>query len=189
MVIADSEESSCPLNLGNVYGGSALGAVNAKKQESSVVYSGTVEAPKATTVNIYGGTVSGSVFGGGLGEKTESSDIAAQNFGKATVNMEGGSVSEAIYGGANANGVLKADAEVTLLGGTVGTKWTTPVPDPLPDVVFGGGKGETAVVTAHPKVMIGDTITGHENNRIIIYYDDNSRYGNIFGGGNAAPTM
>ena len=45
---------------GNVYGGSAFGAVNTTKNTT------TNEYDKTTAVNIYAGTVEGSVFGGGL---------------------------------------------------------------------------------------------------------------------------
>ena len=46
---------------GDVYGGSALGKVN-------------TTADKTTTVNVYGGTVNGSVFGGGLGQVAVAAD-------------------------------------------------------------------------------------------------------------------
>ena len=148
---------------GSVYGGSALGAVNAKKENSTPVYSGTAEAPKTTAVNIYGGNVTGSVYGGGLGQ-TSPSNIAAKNFGDVTVKMEGGTVSTAVYGGSNANGVLKKDATVTITGGTVGT-----VTNPIADAVFGGGFGEPTLVEGNVTVNIGTsgqstdgaTINGH----------------------------
>ena len=148
---------------GSVYGGSALGAVNAKKENSTPVYSGTAEAPKTTAVNIYGGNVTGSVYGGGLGQ-TSPSNIAAKNFGDMTVKMEGGTVSTAVYGGSNANGVLKKDATVTITGGTVGT-----VANPIADAVFGGGFGEPTLVEGNVTVNIGTsgqstdgaTINGH----------------------------
>jgi hypothetical protein len=159
---------------GSVYGGSALGVVNATstKDDKGDITAYTPTENKTAKVNIYGGTVNGSVFGGGLGEKTGSSDIAAQNFGDAEISMEGGSVGDAIYGGANANGVLKADAEVTLLGGTIGTSWTTPAPDPLPDVVFGGGKGEPTLVNGSVLVNVGNST--HTGTAAI--------YGNVYGG-------
>ena len=148
---------------GSVYGGSALGAVNAKKENATTVYSGTAEAPKTTSVNIYGGSVAGSVYGGGLGQ-TSPSSIAAKNFGDVTVTMEGGTVSTAVYGGSNANGVLEQDATVTITGGTVGT-----VANPIANAVFGGGYGEPTLVGGNVTVNIGTsgqqaagaTINGH----------------------------
>ena len=134
----------------NVYGGSALGQVN------------------ATAVNVYGGTVRGNVFGGGLGQ-TSPIAIAAQNLGNAVVTMEGGTVSNAVYGGANVNGVLKQDATVTIIGGTINT-----VPgegESIKNAVFGGGFGQPTLVEGNVTVNIGTksgstytgtaTINGH----------------------------
>ena len=155
---------------GSVYGGSALGVVNAIsiKDGNGNITGYAPSADKTAHVNIYGGAVTGSVFGGGLGEKTGVSDIAAQNFGDAIISMEGGSIGDAIYGGANANGVLKADAKVTLLGGTIngGSK------DTSKDVVFGGGKGEPTLVNGSVWVNVGNS--NHTGAAII--------YGNVYGG-------
>ena len=89
----------------DVYGGSALGAVNAKKDDDydkdTKPNAISAVGGKETKVNIYGGTVNGSVFGGGLGDLAAlgggHADVAAQNFGDATVNVEGGTVTEAVY--------------------------------------------------------------------------------------------
>ena len=151
---------------GDVYGGSALGAVNASstKDAEGKVTAYTPSAGKTTNVNIYAGDVTGSVFGGGLGRLANGNDpnangylpaIAAQNFGNTTVTMEGGTVSTGLYGGANINGVLKGNSTVTITGGTIGTAWTTPVPDPLPDVVFGGGYGAPTLVEGNVEINLG----------------------------------
>ncbi len=139
----------------NVYGGSALGTVN------------------IAAVNIYKGTVNGSVFGGGLGEKTETTDIAAQNLGDATVTVEGGTIRTAVYGGSNENGVLKQKATVTIAGGTVGT--APGESDPITNVVFGGGKGQPTLVNGDVTVNIG-TKTGEE------YAGTATINGNVYGG-------
>ncbi len=158
---------------GSVYGGSALGAVNAisTKDSNGNITAYTPTANKTSHVNIYKGTVTGSVFGGGLGEKTGSSDIAAQNFGDAVISMEGGSVGDAIYGGANANGVLKQAATVTLLGGTIGNSQNT-----SRDVVFGGGKGEPTLVNGSVLVNVGTLTDGST------YTGNATIYGNVYGG-------
>ena len=167
---------------GDVYGGSAFGKVN------------TTEG-KTTEVNIYAGTVNGSVFGGGLGQaaadavaasgtpgdpgyvpaKDAVPAIVAENQGITTVNVEGGQVQTAVYGGSNINGILTDSATVIITGGTIGTSWTTPVPSPLPDVVFGGGKGEPTLVNGDVLVNIGTlTNTTYKGNATI--------YGNVYGG-------
>ena len=173
---------------GNVYGGSALGAVNAKKENSSTVYSGTDDAPKLTTVNIYAGTVAGSVFGGGLGQQAKSAvgeegeegyipavpAIAAQNFGPTTVTIENSDntkavVNTAVYGGSNENGVLKRSATVTMIGGTVGTSGGD-----IKNVVFGGGFGEPTLVEGDVEVNIGTSSQTTGGAAI---------HGNVYGGG------
>ena len=141
----------------NVYGGSALGTVN------------------TAAVNIYGGTVNGSVFGGGLGHDDEDNtkDIAAQNLGDATVTVEGGTVKTAVYGGSNENGVLKGNAIVTITGGTVGTP--PQGNNPITNVVFGGGKGQPTLVNGDVTVNIG-TKTGE------VYAGTATINGNVYGG-------
>ncbi len=164
---------------GNVYGGSALGVVNATstKDGNGDITAYTPTPNKTSHVNIYKGTVTGSVFGGGLGQLASAEPvqaaIAAQNFGNAIISMEGGSVGDAIYGGANANGVLKADAEVTLLGGTIGDSENA-----SRDVVFGGGKGEPTLVNGSILVNVGtksdDPTPVHAGTAMI--------FGNVYGG-------
>ena len=166
---------------GDVYGGSALGDVNAKKVEDEVVYSGSDVEPivkKTTTVNIYAGTVNGSVFGGGRGDLASlgegHSDIEARNFGNTTVIVENNdntkaNIKTAVYGGSNVNGVLKKNATVTLLGGTIGDS-----ENQNKDVVFGGGYGAPTLVNGDVTVNIGEE--GQTSAGAIIH-------GHVYGGG------
>lgn len=160
---------------GDVYGGSALGAVNATKNPSTGALSLT--DGKTTAVNIYSGTVAGSAFGGGLGDIAGAgeghADVVAQNFGNTIVTMEGGTVSTAVYGGANVNGVLLADATATIAGGTVHA-----APEgsaPVADVVFGGGYGQPTRVDGNVEVNIGTNTAGTLAGNAIIN-------GNVYGG-------
>lgn len=151
----------------NLYGGSALGAVNTTPNASSIY-------DKTTTVNIFSGTVNGSVFGGGLGHDDEDNakDIVANNHGNTTVTVENSNnenvkVLTAIYGGANENGVVKGNTTVMIMGGTVGTMPTDS--NPITNVVFGGGLGQPTLVHGNVLVSIGTsgqagggaTINGH----------------------------
>ena len=159
---------------GDVYGGSALGKVN-------------TTADKTTTVNVYGGTVNGSVFGGGLGQLEVAADpgnsieakdaIVAENQGNATINVEGGTVKTAVYGGSNVNGVLKKDATVTLIGGTIGDS-----ENPNNDVVFGGGKGAPTLVNGNVTVNVG-TMTPATPPAVPTYTGTATIYGHVYGGG------
>ena len=144
----------------DVYGGSALGTVN------------------AADVNIYAGAISGSVYGGGKGQlavvEPATPAVAAQNLGKATVTVEGATVAEAVYGGSNINGVLKNDAEVTILGGTIGTERVGEV---VKNVVFGGGFGEPTLVEGNVTVNVGTLTAGPT------YTGTGIIHGNVYGGG------
>ena len=175
------ETTGNPNISGDVYGGSALGAVNAssiKNAEGKITGYEPSESKK-TNVYFYAGTVEGSVFGGGLGQLASGNpeesgykpSIAAQNFGDVTVTMEGGTVREAVYGGANINGVLKADATVTLHGSTIGTE--PAVATNIADVVFGGGKGAPTLVNGNVTVNVGTE--GQTSAGATIY-------GNVYGG-------
>jgi len=152
---------------GDVYGGSALGKVNTN-----------TTADKTTTVNIYGGTVNGSVFGGGRGDLASlgegHTDIDALNFGNTTVIVENSdntkaNIKTAVYGGSNVNGVLKKDATVTLIGGTVGDS-----ENQNRDVVFGGGFGAPTLVNGDVTVNVGEE--GQTSAGATIY-------GHVYGGG------
>jgi len=163
---------------GSVYGGSAMGAVNASatKDAKGDVTEYTPSDGKTTQVNIYAGTVNGSVFGGGLGQ-TSPKAIAARSFGNTSVTMEGGEVATAVYGGSNANGVLKQDATVTITGGTVGTAPGTG--ESIANAVFGGGFGEPTRVEGAVEVNIGRKKTGSETE----HTGTALIYGNVYGGG------
>ena len=175
-------------NYENVFGGSkgrkGDTSTSPETEEKAANINGNV------TLNLNGGTMV-NAFGGNdvIGRIRDTITVNLLDLEDANCPL----VVDTIYGGGRdaayapdslSTGEKIVSPVVNLWHGTVGHTANNVT---TPGCVFGGGKGETAVVTAHPKVMIGDTITGHENNRIIIYYDDNSRYGNIFGGGNAAP--
>ena len=188
---------------GDVYGGSAKGTVNLKTDNSSVnTYSytnpedeeETLTAACYTQVNLYGGTISGNLYGGGLGEDNESPavDHAADVYGPVTVNVEGGKVTN-VFGCNNILGSPKQTAAVNIHGmvapeepapytitsvygggnlaaynGTGGVSVT--MTDGYVNDVFGGGLGTTANVTGNTTVTIsGGTITN-----------------NIYGGGSEA---
>ena len=164
---------------GNVYGGSAFGAVNAlsTKDGKGNVTAYTPSNGKTTLVNMYGGSVTGSVYGGGKGDLAglgdDHADVAAQNFGNTTVNMEGGTVSTAVYGGADTNGVLKQESTVTIIGGTVGKSTT------IDNSVFGGGQGKPTQVYGNVTVNIGREKTGSETEHV----GTATIHGNVYGGG------
>ena len=143
---ATSQQAGSSYNAYNVFGGGNVASVG-----------GT------TTVNVNNGTVSQRVFGGG-----NEADVNTN----ANVVMSGGTVLQGVYGGCNTRGTIVGHTEVTLTGGTVGSNWGETAPNPLPDVVFGGGLGEPTLVNGNVTVNVGTT--DHAGNATI--------YGNVYGG-------
>ena len=146
-------------SVGDVYGGSALGAVNATKGENDVL---SATGSKTTSVNVNMGTVRGSVFGGGLGDNTENNEIAAQSFGSATVTIGNAgdanaapAIKGSVYGGSNANGVLLNDATVNVIRGTIGVKTENTLSG---GNVHGGGFGQPTLVQGNVTVNIGSKV-------------------------------
>lgn len=163
----------------NVFGGSKgqLASDDPPLEEKAANINGTV------TLNIHSGSIV-NAFGG--------NDVKGRISGLITVNLleqDGCDLKiDTIYGGGrdaeyapdSISGMKIIAPMVNLLHGTVGEQ-DTEGNVTVPGCVFGGGKGQTAVVKAHPRVMIGDTLPGveHINNQVTVL-------GNVFGGGNAA---
>ena len=124
---------------GNLYGGSALGSVNA--------------AGKTTTVNINDDDLNGSVFGGGMGSGTGSS-TQATTLGNVVVNYNtANSAITGIYGGANINGDVSGNIAVNIEA-NVGS---SSVGDSLD--IFGGGKGHYTSTGGNVTVTVGNSTT------------------------------
>ena len=155
---------------GDVYGGSAKGKVNSSLVESVE----TATAGKTAQVNLYGGAISGNLYGGGLGESTHAADV----YGPVSVSVYGGSVNN-VFGCNNVLGTPKSTVAVAVNGGTVNnnvygggnqaayTPTESNINYPAVNIaggivtenVFGGGLGTTATVTANPHVTINDQAT------------------------------
>ena len=147
-----------PNITGNVYGGSALGSVNA--------------AGKFTRVELKSGTVNGDVFGGGLGDN----NTAAIVNGDIQVIGNGSDVNGWVYGANDQNGDPVGKVEVTINGGTItnvmggGNEAFYSAPSSTPNYPYvhinGGtvthkvvGGGNKANVEGNPFVLIdGGTI-------------------------------
>ena len=151
IVVADSAYISR-----NVYGGGNYGFV-----------SGFSANRRSSDIQILGGTVMGSVFGGAN---------RAQG-AKVDITMRGGHVHGSIYGGSNMRGIVKGPVTVRIEGGTVGT----PGCDDSVGNVFGSGYGVQSSVLDDVQVIIGrpDARRPHVNNPLI--------HGEVYGGGFDAP--
>lgn len=131
-------------------------------------------------VYILGGTVGKKVFGGTA--KAISTD-GTWRCRTTDVRMYGGTVKGGVYGGHDETGIQYSNADVQILGGTVGAE-----DQKLGDGsrnhdlgnVFGGGYGEATSIQGNVVVIVGDSTarTPHVDSPLI--------WGNVFGGGHEA---
>lgn len=175
---------------GDVYGGSALGSVNASDANT-------------TTVTLDAGTIHGGLYGGGLGNAT----YAATVNGGVTVTVNNGSADN-VFGCNNINGAPQRTVAVNIAGGNVGDAYgggnaaaytgspAVSVTGGTAGNVFGGGLGSTATVTGNPSVGIsGGTVTsnvygGGSEAQVAgstsVTISGGTVNNNVFGGGNLA---
>ena len=132
--------------LNSVYGGGNYGVVGARNSTLA-----------KAQIDIIGGTVDRSVYGG-----SNNSNI----FGSTTINVKGGQVKGAVYGGSNTTGTISTTSTINVTGGTLGADTNT-TDNP---VLFGGGYGQNTVITGNATV----NITPNEQNINI--------YGSGYGG-------
>ena len=123
--------------LNNVYGGGNYGATGVNSSSNTT----------STTIKMFNGEVSGSIYGGGNNNGSGSSSKTST----INITMEKGTVTGNIYGGSKALGRVYGSTNVLVSGGTVNN-------------VYGGGEGgytnNTAYgtfVTGNVNVTIGDT--------------------------------
>lgn len=179
--------------IGDIYGGSNLADINGTGNVTLNIKGGTYN-------NVFGGSrgsndvganISGNVVlnleGGEMVNAFGGSNVKGNIKGSITVNVEDiGAcplVVDTIYGGGQdaaytpdlVSNQKIVSPVVKLYKGTVGRT----VGEIETGCVFGGGKGTGAMVTAHPKVIIGDTLPAHSAYQCKVL-------GNVFGGGNAA---
>ena len=118
--------------LRNVYGGGNYGATGRNGQNQTY----------QTTIKIVGGTIDGSVYGGGnnngagcLRETSggggwgQSQTVTGPNTVNIEIEMTAGTVSGSVYGGSRTKGTVYGSTEVNIIGGTITTD------------VYGGGEG------------------------------------------------
>ena len=91
-----SVPAKCNTQIANVYGG------------------GNAADVPATSVTIDGGTISGSVFGGGHGDKDATPNpISANVAGNTNVTVTGGTINQ-VFGGSNSSGTIGGTINVTI---------------------------------------------------------------------------
>ena len=160
--ITTGSGASAPYYLGDVYGGGYGSDSEADDNCTTIVNDSTCSALDlagrvygGTQVDILGGTVSGSVFGGGSFASVGSRQGSTS--GGTTINM--GSTAQSnyvvngnIYGANNNKGTVSGDVMVNVNAGTIGTNTTR-------SDVFGGGYGEPTGTKGNVTVNFGGDIT------------------------------
>ena len=197
-----NELSGSTVVWGDVYGGGALGHVNAVAGETEP----TFQTSNTTTVNLFKATmIYGDAYGGGLGQKngfnSAQSDISAYVGGNVFVNqykvpfyIDYDNDNDAkvvksgrIFGSNNLNGSPQGDVTVTIYGTASGNVTRT---DADPDNTDVPQKGENVTPTYELAAVYGGgnladySATGKKTNVIIQTCDVSVN--EVYGGGNAA---
>lgn len=128
-----------PTIYGNVYGGSAMGWVNGTGE-----FFNTVNTDNHTNVTLTNGTLDGDLYGGGLGEKSTSTE--AKSFSPVLVTVQGGTVNN-VFGCNNANGAPQSTVAVNINTGAS-----------ISQNVFGGGNEAGAAVSPVVTVSGGEVM-------------------------------
>lgn len=139
--------------LRNIYGGGDYGYTGV------VTHDGQTSDATAANFFILGGTLNGSLFGGG-----NNNNSACTN---ANITMTGGLVKGGIYGGSNNSGTLSYNVTMHIDGGQVGTDAMHPAN------IHGGGYGQNTAVTGNVDITLGAANQSTPGVTV---------YGNVFGG-------
>ena len=137
--------------LRNVYGGGFYGHTGFSSTSSPF------DSETSANLFIVGGTVHGSVFGGGNNSQGTN----------ANIRMTGGLVEGGIYGGSNLTGEMHYNTTLQINGGQVGVD-----ADHLGNI-HGGGYGANTSVSGNVSVTLGDTPATSGGATV---------YGNVYGG-------
>lgn len=182
---------------GDVYGGSALGNVNGTKKTDTY----------HTNVTLNGGTIYGSLYGGGLGNASTPANV----YGPVAVEVYGGSVkktdenglngSGAVYGANNKNGAPQNSVTVDIFGTDVHNagpdteKGTADDEYAIYSVFGGGNQAPYTYGNGYPKVTVNDCgssiyrVYGGGNQAAVSSTDltiNGGMIGKAFGGGYGA---
>jgi len=170
-VTIDKVEASAPAPtvFADIYGGSALGQVNAS-------------TTNLTKVDFKEGTLNGTLYGGGKGQGG-TDPIAAVVNGDIQVAVSNGTINNNVFGGCNINGNVKGDIVVNMTGGTVGTS-------SAPTSVFGGGEGNLTSTEGNVEVNVngasatvwGDVYGGSGYGNVNTYNNNKTTVVNILDG-------
>ena len=122
---------------GDIYGGSALGSVNASTSNT-------------TTITIGGNALHGTIYGGGMGSGTGDATRAVSN-GNVQINYNTANAGlTGLYGGANVNGQVAGNIELNV-NANVGASGNGNSIN-----IFGGGYGAATATGGNVNVTVGN---------------------------------
>ena len=129
-------------SIGNVYGGGSAASVVGDTRvnictEASVAERSSMGLPiTGSPKSVEGATITGNVFGAGLGLGTEVNNTE--------IVLAGGTVAKSVYGGGEL-GIVNGDTHITVHGGEIGDETGVKAGEEYGNV-YGGGKGNTTHV-------------------------------------------
>ena len=176
---------------GSVYGGGDMGQVGEGTIHQST-NTAAISKVGNTNVDIQGGYIEGSVFGGGSGTPAENTSYTIYMgtvFGTCHTNVSGGYVQGSIYGCGHQSRVYAPDDAEKKQASEVKIQETQDKSVIIGTSIFGGGnKGEGTNQNASVYTVVGDTqveIIGLKNNpnSTAIYFLSEKR-GGVYGDGN-----
>lgn len=164
------------INGGTVGTNDATGAVFASGAGGTT---GTAEDPASVAVVVNGGTIKGSVYGGGDGKTTTgNADTACATagtlYGTANVTVAGGTITGSVYGGGAGTDAYLANADKHALAQVIGDTTVSVTGGTVNGSVYGGGNGIERKDTPHMARVTGNTCVSVSGGQV---------GGSVYGGG------
>lgn len=140
---------------------------------------GTLFDPVATSIEVNGGTIKGSVYGGGdgkttTGDQSKASTTAGTLYGETRVAVNSGVVEGDVYGGGAGTSAYLDNAEKRALAQVFGSTEVTVSGGVVAGSVYGGGNGIESEDAPHMARVTGNT-------RVLVA--GGSIGGDVYGGG------
>lgn len=164
------------INGGIVGTNDATGAVFASGAGGTT---GTAEDPASVAVVVNGGTIKGSVYGGGDG-KTTTGDAntacatAGTLYGTAKVTVASGTITGSVYGGGAGTDAYLTNVDKRALAQVIGDTTVSVTGGTVNGSVYGGGNGIESKDTPHMARVTGNTSVSVSGGQV---------GGSVYGGG------
>ncbi|MDJ1649930.1 MULTISPECIES: hypothetical protein [Gordonibacter] len=164
------------INGGTVGTSDATGAVFASGAGGTT---GTAEDPASVAVAVNGGTINGSVYGGGdgkttTGNATTACATAGMLYGSASVSVADGTVTGSVYGGGAGTDAYLTNVDKRALAQVIGDTEVSVTGGIVNGSVYGGGNGIESKDAPHMARVTGNTYVSVSGGQV---------GGSVYGGG------